>query len=117
MVLTSGITPRPFRGVSRAADMSSLWGRGDGERQDLETHFHPVIHTLQGFTQRGVYKLSVGGQLTIVGLKSSLRSLKLERKRVIGVSMGRNRMIDELGVILFNNFFHDALKINEKKNN
>lgn len=55
-------------------------------------------------------QLNVEGQLTIVGLNSSLRSLKLDRNRVIGVSMGRNRIIDEFGVTLFSNFFHDATK-------
>lgn len=55
-------------------------------------------------------QLNVDGLLTIVGLNSSLRSIKLDRNRVIGVSMGRSRIIDEFGVILFSNFFHDATK-------
>lgn len=83
--------------------MSSLWGWGEGEGKKFVSHFQR-LHTLMDL------QLNVEGQLTIVGLKSSLRSVKLERKRVIGVSMGRKRMIDEVGVILFNNFFHDAAK-------
>lgn len=44
------------------------------------------------------------------GLNSSLRSVKLDKNRVIGVSMGSSRTMDEFGVILFSNFFHDAAK-------
>lgn len=44
------------------------------------------------------------------GLNSSLRSVKLDKNLVIGVSMGSSRTMDEFGVILFSNFFHDAAK-------
>lgn len=48
--------------------------------------------------------------LTIGRLNNSLRSGKLERNRVIGVSMGSSRMMDEFVVMLFNSFFRDAVK-------
>lgn len=45
---------------------------------------------------------------TIGGLKSSLRSVKLDRNRVRGVSIGSSRMTDECDVTLLSSFFRDA---------
>lgn len=47
---------------------------------------------------------------TTGGLNSSLRSGKLDRKRVSWVSMGSSKMMDEVGLICFSNFFRDAGK-------
>lgn len=47
-------------------------------------------------------------QRTIGGLNNSLRSGKLDRNRVSRLSMGSSKMMDEVGVICFSNFFRDA---------
>jgi len=41
--------------------------------------------------------------------------VKLDRKRVIGVSMGSSRMMDECDVTFLSNFFHDAARHTFKK--
>lgn len=48
--------------------------------------------------------------LAIGGLNNSLRSVKLDRNRVRGVSMGSSRMMDEFDVTLFTSLFRDAAK-------
>lgn len=45
---------------------------------------------------------------TTGGLNSSLRSGKLDRKRVSLVSMGSRRMMADVDVICFSSFFRDA---------
>lgn len=52
---------------------------------------------------------------TIGGLNNSLRSVKLDRNRVRGVSIGSSRMTEEFDVTLFSNFFRDAAKLTLKR--
>ena len=105
--LTRGIIPKPLRGVSRTADTSSLYEQGRGERIQLVDSDRDW-NALWYYTRKKMLKTSVS--LTIGGLNNSLSSVKLDRNRVRGVTMGSSRMMDERDVTLFSSFFWDPVK-------
>lgn len=71
--------------------------------RDLWDWSHDLSMILESVTQR-----------TTGGLNNSLRSGKLERNRVSRLSMGSSKMMDEVGVICFSNFFRDAVQSTDR---
>lgn len=108
MVPVRGIIPKPFSGVSRTADMSSLCRQV--EREELLSDIWP-----SSLIRLTVAYYPSSSQLTTGGLNNSLRSVKLDKNLVRSVSMGSSRMMDESDVTLFSNFFRGAAKKEKKQ--